>query len=81
MTKYQYISKNWKQGYHLLVRTNKFGVNNKLWESRGGILGIPIWKQILSILLIYPIIRNYKSMKVRAIELGFLHPKEAKLLW
>ena len=78
---FKYIFLNWKQGYHLLVRTNRFGVNNKLWGTYKSILGIPVWKQILSIILIYPIVKNYKAMKIRAIDLGLLHPRTTKLLW
>lgn len=81
MKKVKYIIKHWKLGYHLLIRTNHFGVNNKLWEKNfKSLFGIPVWKQVLFITLIYPVVQNYKQIKCRAIHLGFLHPDTVRLL-
>lgn len=81
MPKIKYIFKHWKLGYHILVRTKRFGVNNRRWENFDALYGMPIWKQLVQIITIFPLIRNYKRMKVRAIYLGFLHPDTVRLLW
>ena len=64
--KIRYFFKHWKLGIHLIFRTKKFGVNNHWWDNNGSIFGWPIWKILLSVLTIKPIIRNYREMKARA---------------
>ena len=79
----KYLCKNWKNTYHILVETNRFGVNNKWWERKGygWIMGVPVWRQILRIITIYSLIESYKRMKFRCIECGFIHPHTALLFW
>jgi len=80
--KYIYIKKHWKIGIHLLLQTKKFGVNNDWWFRGISIFGsIPSWKILTNLILVHPIIRNYKAMKNRAIYLGFMHPDEVRILW
>jgi len=74
-----YFLKNWKLCLHLLLRTKRFGVNNEWWSSFDSIFGWPIWKIIRGILLIRPIIDNYKSMKFRA-RIGFINLETLKKL-
>jgi len=80
--KYTYIKKHWKLGIHLLLHTKKFGVNNDWWFRGISIFGpVSSWKILTNLILVYPIIRNYKAMKNRAIYLGFMHPDKVRLLW
>ena len=69
--------------YHILIGTNRFGVNNQWWERKGygWIFGVPVWKQVYRIITVYTIIKNYKRMKFRCIHLGFIHPDEALIMW
>ena len=79
----EFFRKNWKICIHLLLRTSRFGVNNEWWSSfRSIYFGDPLWKIIMNILTVRPIIHNYKAAKYRAIKLGFLHPDTVqKLGW
>ncbi|MBF0113095.1 MAG: hypothetical protein HQK74_10225 [Desulfamplus sp.] len=74
-----YFIENWKMVIHLLFKTKRFGVNNKLWSERDSIFGVSCftgWSQA---------VKNYKMVKVRAFS-GFiplnqaidLFPKHAK---
>jgi len=76
-----YILQNWKVAVHLIFRTRRFGVNNHWWSHFDSPLGVPVRWVVWDTIRICPIIGNYKLMKFRAIHLGFLHPKEAYLLW
>ena len=69
------ILDNWKLGIHILFRTKRFGVNNEWWSQHDSIFGWPLWKIIVSIFLIKPIISNYKLMKIRA-KCGFMTSEE-----
>jgi len=78
----KYIIKNWKMGVHLILRTKRFGVNNKWWNDFDSIWGWNIPKILLSIIKIKPIIENYKSMRTRATYLHFMSNEEKeKMSW
>ncbi|KKN07043.1 hypothetical protein LCGC14_1071220 [marine sediment metagenome] len=62
----KFFLKNWKLGIHLLFRTKRFGVNNRRWSNFDSIFGWSHIKKVKSILIIMPIICNYKCMKFRA---------------
>ena len=79
--KWKYLSDHWKLGIHLILHTKHFGVNNRWWENFDSFFAIPLWKIIYNILAVYPLVKNYKAMKYRAIYLGFMHPDEVRLLW
>jgi len=79
--KIRYLLKNWKIGIHLLFRTKRFGVNNDWWVSFDSIFGVPTRKIIYDIIRIRPIIFNYKCLKYRAGQLGFMEPKNYKLIF
>lgn len=81
--KIKYILKHWKLGYHIIVGTNQFGVNNNWWQPKGigWMFGVPVWKQIIRMITIYPLIKSYQQMKWRAIIIGFMHPQTVKMLW
>lgn len=76
-----YFLKHWKIGIHLVLQTKRFGVNNKWWSKYDGIMGVSTLRILWNLIRIYPIIRNYKLMKFRAIKLGFLSIKECMILW
>ncbi len=79
--KLEYFLKNWRLGIHLILRTKRFGVNGKWWSSFPSFyFGDPTRRIILNVLMIYPIIFNYKMMKYRAVSLGFLHPDTVRKL-
>jgi len=69
--KIKYLLKNWKMIIHLLFYTKRFGVNNEWWNNFDSIWGWSWEKRIISIIMIKPIIRNYKMMKFRA-GIGFV---------
>ena len=81
MTKLKYILNNWKLGVHLVFKTRRFGVNNQWWSKFDSVLGVTKKQWLWDIVRIWPIVRNYKLMKFRAIHLGFITPEEAELLW
>jgi hypothetical protein len=78
--KIKFIKENWKLGLHILLRTKRFGVNNQWWSEYDSIFGHPLSKIIYSIILIYPLYRNYKMMKIRA-RCGFMTGEEYKIFW
>jgi hypothetical protein len=75
------VLKEWKLLLHLLFLTKHFGVNNEWWSSFSSVGGISIRKRVWNIVRIYPVIRQYKWMKYRAIHLGGLHPSTVDTLW
>lgn len=78
--KLEYFFKNWRLCIHLLLKTRRFGVNGEWWSSFPSFyFGNPLWKIIINILMIYPIIYNYRAMRYRA-RLGFVHPSTLKKL-
>lgn len=77
----KYFKSNWKVGFHLLFRTKRFGVNNKLWVEWDSMFGWSHKKKIISILKIKPIIENYKMMKFRAGACHFLSDESYELIF
>lgn len=57
---------NWKLGFHLMFRTKRFGANNKWWEEFDSIFGQSMVRKIMNVILIRPLINNYKCMVFRA---------------
>ena len=76
----KYVLVHWKIFVHLLLRTKHFGVNNNWWEKRGGFMGLPLWKVILRIILIYPLIHEYWAIRFRATHNKFLSEESCDLL-
>lgn len=65
--KFLFLLENWKIGFHLVFRTKRFGVNNEWWSSFDSVIfGWPWYKILWGITMIYPFVRNYRSMKARA---------------
>ena len=56
----------WKLVIHLLFLTKHFGVNNKWWESFEGIGGISVFERMRRMILIYPIVRQYKWLRFKS---------------
>ncbi|MCP3926605.1 MAG: hypothetical protein GY714_28935 [Desulfobacterales bacterium] len=65
-----YYLENWKMGFHLVFRTDHFGVNNDLWQKNKSLFGKSILKSILTFWT------NYKMMKIRAFS-GFIPLNDA----
>ena len=72
MTKWSWKWAHWKMGVHLLLRTKRFGVNNLWWNKWDSMFGYPTWKILLRIILIYPLVREYRFIKVRCTGVHFL---------
>ena len=82
MRDWKYIKSNWKIFIHLLLRTKRLGVNNKIFEHFNSIFGIPLWKIIWRLVRVYPLIQEYRLIKYRAVSLHFLTDEECqKLGW
>jgi len=82
MNRLIYMTKNWKMGIHLVFRTKRFGVNNKWRNDFDSIWGWNILKILWSVIIVKPIINNFKSMRTRATYLHFLSNKEKeKMGW
>ncbi len=62
----RYILGQWKLGIHLCLRTQRFGVNNQWWSSFSSMFGTPWWIQLWAIFTVFPLVRNYRTMKWRA---------------
>lgn len=77
--KFNYFFSNWKQCIHILFRTKYFGVNNEWWSSFPSLFGWSIWKIAWSIIVIKPLLRNYREIKIRS-RIGFVHPDTLKKL-
>lgn len=69
----------WKLAWHLIFKTNHFGVNNLWWASQPSSVGWPWYRQIWGLLTIMPIVRNYQSLKVRAC-LGWIPQADCEAL-
>ncbi len=77
---FKYACANWKIFTHLLLRTRHFGVNNKWWYHEPGLMGLPLHKIILRIVLIYPLIKEYYCIRFRAVHNKFIPIEETNLL-
>lgn len=76
--KIKWMYQHWKQGVHIILGTRHFGVNNEWWPRVDMALS---WHKIIwNIITIKPLIFRYHMMKIRATELGFLHPDTCKML-
>lgn len=76
MTKKQYYKENWKVFLHLLLRTKRFGVNNKWWNDFDSLFGLPTYRIILNIILVAPLLEEYKKIKFRATACHFMTDEE-----
>jgi len=75
-----FFKKNWKLGIHLILYTRRFGVNNEWWNYFSStVWGNPIHKILWDIIRIYPLVRNYKSMRFRAGALHFMTDEQYEL--
>ena len=79
--KWQFIKDHWKLGTHLVLHTKHFGVNNDWWFNGDSFFGESTPRMLFNIVCVYPLIRNYKDMKHRAIYLGFMHPDQVRVFW
>ena len=73
--------KHWKLGVHLLFRTKRFGINNQWTSQFDSLFGVSGKQIMLDLVRVYPIIQNYRMMRFRTIECGFLPEEEARMLW
>ena len=56
----------WKLGVHLVLRTKRFGVNNRWWSDFDSMWGWPWWWIVLAVVTVRPIVDNYRGVKLRA---------------
>jgi hypothetical protein len=68
---------HWKLLVHMLLKTQRFGVNNQWWSRFPSPIGWSCRQRLWGVLTIMPLVRNYQSMKVRAC-LGWVPEKMAK---
>ncbi len=76
-----WVFAHWKLGFHLLFRTKRFGVDNRWWSSFDSMFGYPLWKIALRVILVYPLFREYWSIKARTVGAHLLTPEIRRLLW
>ena len=81
MKRLRYLLEHWKIGLHLVLKTRRFGVNNRWWSRFDSAMGISVGQMLWNIIRIHPLVDNYKLMKIRAIQLGFLSREECVFLW
>lgn len=72
---------HWKIGFHLILRTKRFGVDNRWWSNFDSMWGYPLWKIALRVVLIYPLIREYRRIKARTIGVHLLSGETCRMLW
>lgn len=65
MGRLAFILRHWKLGFHLVFATRRFGVNNGWWSLWPSPWGLPLWRQVLSLLLIKPVLDRLWMMRVR----------------
>ncbi|MGC9385829.1 MAG: hypothetical protein ACP5D0_02700 [Hydrogenovibrio sp.] len=78
-TKIQFAFKYWRLAVHLILKTRHFGVNNLWWSQQPSAIGWRWYQQAWGILTIWPIVRNYQSLKVRSC-LGWIPQADCEAL-
>lgn len=81
MDKRRWMLAHWKMGVHLLLRTKRFGVNNFWWNNWDSMWGYPLWKIVLRIFMIDPLVREYRLIKFRCVGVHFLPADINAMLW
>ena len=79
--KVRFFRKNWKLMIHLLWKTDKFGVNNKRTVPFNSFFGG--WSnkdKVMNTLKVKPFLRNYRCVKLRATQCGFLTREECEMM-
>jgi len=76
----RYYSKNWKLFIHLLLRSKRFGVNNKWWNEFDSLFGLPTWKIMIRIITIRPLITEWTKIKFRVVACHFMTDEEKKII-
>ena len=71
-----YMRKNWKLGFHLIIRTKRFGVNNQWWWHDGSLFGLPLYKIIWRIVTIKQLITDLQMVWFRARACKFMTAEE-----
>ena len=77
---FKFYFKNWKIFIHLLLRTKRFGVNNKWLEDFDSIFGLPTYKIIWRIIKIYPLFLEFDMIKFRAVGCHFMTDEEKLMM-
>jgi len=76
----RHFMENWKVFFHLLLRTKRFGVNNRWQSDFDSSFGWPTPKIVRSMIRVYPIYENYQLMRFRAAGCHFIPEETAKAL-
>jgi hypothetical protein len=75
-----YYKNNWKLFLHLLLRTKRFGVNNKWWNDFDSLFGLPFVIIIWRILIVKPLIIEWSKIKFRIVACHFISDKEKNII-
>jgi hypothetical protein len=76
----KYYKKNWKIFLHLLLRTKRFGVNNKWWNDFDSIFGLSTIRILWRIILIKPLIVEWTKIKFRIVACHFITDEEKNIV-
>jgi hypothetical protein len=76
----RYYSKNWKLFIHLLLRTKRFGVNNKWWNEFDSLFGLSTWKIMIRIITVRPLITELTKIKFRVVACHFMTDEEKEII-
>lgn len=77
----RWVLSHWKIGVHLILRTKRFGVDNRWWSQFDSMFGYPLWRVVGRVILIYPLIREYRRVKARTIGAHLLPGDIREMLW
>ena len=76
----RYYKQNWKLFLHLLLRTKRFGVNNKWWNEFDSLFGLPTWKIIWRIITVRPLLTEWTKIKFRVVACHFMTDEEKETM-
>ncbi|MFH1608622.1 MAG: hypothetical protein ABH951_01225 [Patescibacteria group bacterium] len=76
----KFYHKNWKMFVHLLLRTKRFGVNNKRWNDFDSPFGFSMIKIIWRVIRVYPLVEEFRMIKFRAVACHFMTDEEKDMM-
>ena len=76
----RYYRKNWKVFVHLLLRTKRFGVNNKWQNDFDSIWGLPTKQIIWRIITVRPLLTEWTKIKFRVVACHFMTDEEKDIV-
>ena len=64
--KIQFMIRHWRLVVHLLLKTQKFGVNNQWIAKHPSALAWSFQERVIGILKVTPILNNYRCLVMRS---------------